>query len=116
MHYKWKTGMWAFVFHRVSGVALSVYLIMHIYVVSSLYKAENFDKVMAFLNQPLFKLLEIGLLAAVIYHGLNGARVFLIDFTNGTKKHALIFWVLMVIGIVIFAVGAIPFLHHGGVI
>ena len=116
MRYKWKTGQWAFVMHRVSGLALSVYLIMHIYVVSSLYQPENFDKVMAFLNQPLFKLLEIGLLGSVLYHALNGLRVGLIDFADGTSKHALIFWVLMALGAVIFIVGAIPFLHHGGIL
>ena len=116
MHYKWKTGMWAFVFHRVTGIALSAYIIMHIYVVSSLYKPENFDKVMAFLNQPLFKLAEIGLLAAVIYHGLNGVRVFLIDFCHGTKKQATIFWILAAVGAVIFIAGAFPFLHHAGVL
>lgn len=116
MHYQWKTGMWAFVFHRVTGIALSVYIIMHIFVVSSLHKAENFDKVMGFLNLPLFKLAEIGLLAAVIYHGLNGVRVFMIDFTNGTKKQALIFWVLAAVGAVIFLAGAFPFLHHAGVV
>ncbi len=116
MHYKWKTGHFAFVFHRVSGLALSVYLIVHIWVVSSLYDAGNFDKVMAFVNQPLFKLAEIALLAAVIYHGLNGVRVFLIDFCNGTKKHALIFWILMIFGVLLFLFGSFPFLHHAGVL
>lgn len=116
MHYKWKTGHWAFVIHRVTGLALSVYLIMHIYVISNLYRPENFDKVMGFLNQPLFKLAEIGLLFCVIYHALNGIRIGLIDFANGTTKHAQIFWVLMVIGIIVFIAGAIPFMHHAGVL
>lgn len=116
MHYKWKTGMCAFVLHRVTGVALSVYLIVHINVVSSLHSATNFDKTMAFLGQPLFRILEIGLLAAVIYHALNGVRVFLIDFTNGTKNHTAVFWVLGVIGLIIFLFGAFPMLHHAGVI
>ncbi len=116
MRYKWKTGMWAFVLHRVTGLALSVYLIMHLYVVSSLHSADNFDKTMAFLGQPIFRILEIGLLAAVIYHALNGARVFLIDFTNATKKHAVIWWTLAAIGLVIFVFGAYPMLHHAGVL
>ena len=116
MHYKWKTGMFAFVLHRVAGLALSVYIIMHIMVVSSLHRAESFDATMAFLGQPLFRLLEIGLLAAVIYHGLNGVRVFLIDFFNGTRKHATIFWVLAAIGVIIFLFGAYPMMHHAGIL
>jgi succinate dehydrogenase / fumarate reductase, cytochrome b subunit len=116
MHYKWKTGMWAFVFHRISGLALSVYLLLHINVVSSLYNPAKFDQTMAFLGSPLFRILEIGLLAAVIYHALNGVRVFLIDFTNGTKKQTQIFWILAVIGAVIFFAGAFPMLHHAGIL
>ncbi|TKJ38366.1 succinate dehydrogenase, cytochrome b556 subunit [candidate division LCP-89 bacterium B3_LCP] len=115
MHYKWKTGMWAFVMHRVTGLALTVYLIMHINVVSSLHDPGSFNKTMAFLGQPLFRVLELGLLAAVIYHGLNGVRVFLIDFCNRTKNHAAIFWILAATGSVIFIVGAYPLLHHAGI-
>jgi len=116
MRYKWKSGQWAFVLHRVSGVALSFYLIMHIYVVSSLYDPQNFDTVMAFLNQPLFKILEIGLLAAVVFHGLNGIRVMMIDFANATRVHAQIFWVVLAVSAVLIAVGAVPFLMHAGVL
>ncbi|MBU0519514.1 succinate dehydrogenase, cytochrome b556 subunit [bacterium] len=116
MRYKWKTGMWAFVLHRATGLGLAIYLLMHINVVSSLHNPESFDQVMAFLSQPLFRILELGLLFAVIYHSLNGVRVFLIDFFNMTKSHAKIFWVLAVIGCVIFVLGAYPMLHHAGIL
>lgn len=116
MHYKWKTGMVAFVMHRISGLALTLYLILHLYVVSSLHNPDSFDAAMSFLNQPLFKLLEIGLLFVVIYHALNGVRVFLIDFCNMTRAHATIWWVLAAIGAVIFIAGAYPFLYHSGIL
>ncbi len=116
MHYKWKTGMVAFVMHRISGLALTLYLILHLNVVSNLHDPGKFDAAMNFLNQPLFKLLEIGLLFAVIYHALNGVRVFLIDFCDMTRSHAKVWWVLAAIGAVIFIVGAYPFLRHGGIL
>ncbi|MCX6641109.1 MAG: succinate dehydrogenase, cytochrome b556 subunit [bacterium] len=116
MHYKWKTGMWAFVFHRASGLALSLYLLLHINVVSSLYNPAKFDNTMGFLGSPLFRILEIGLLAAVLYHSLNGIRIFLIDFTNSTRKHSQIFWLLAVVGLIIFVAGAYPMLHHAGIL
>ncbi len=115
MHYKWKTGMFAFAFHRITGLALALYLILHITVVSNLYDPEKFDGVMKFLNQPLFKLLEIGLLAAVIYHSLNGVRIFLIDFLGQTRSHAKIFWVLAAVGLILFVLGAYPLFHHAGI-
>jgi len=52
----------------------------------------------------------------VIYHALNGVRVFLIDFINATQKHAAIWWALAVVGLVIFLFGAYPMLHHAGVL
>lgn len=112
MHYKWKTGMWAWVFHRASGIALALYLPMHIYVVSSLHDPAKFDKVMAFVSQPLFKLAEIALLGAVIYHSLNGVRILIIDWFGGTRSHDKVFWVLVVIGLLMFVPGAIAFYQH----
>jgi len=112
LHYRWKTGMWAWILHRASGIGLAIYLPMHIYVVSSLHDPAKFDKVMAFVNQPLFKLAEIALLGAVIYHGLNGVRVLIIDWFGGTRVHARVFWSLMIIGLVIFTAGAYAFIQH----
>ncbi|MBL7191173.1 succinate dehydrogenase, cytochrome b556 subunit, partial [bacterium] len=48
MHYKWKTGMWAWILHRATGIGITIYLAMHVWVVSSLQNPERFDRVMAF--------------------------------------------------------------------
>ena len=104
--------MFAWILHRVTGIGLAVYLPLHIYVTSSLHDPEKFDKVMAFVNLPLFKIAEIALLGAVVYHALNGVRVLIIDWMGGTRFHARIFWILMVIGMVIFVAGTIPLVRH----
>ena len=113
MRYRVKTGMAAWLLHRITGLGLVVYLILHINVISSLHDPAGFNKVMAFLGSPLFRFLEIGLLAFVIYHAMNGIRVIWVDFFEGAASHAKIFWVLTVIGVIIFIFGAIPMIQHG---
>lgn len=78
--YRMKTGTWAFVLHRLAGLALMAYLPLHIYVTGSLTKGpEEFNAVMALLDHPVFHFLEWGLLGIVLYHALNGLRLIALD-------------------------------------
>ena len=113
MRYRVKTGMAAWLLHRITGLGLVVYLVLHINVISSLHDPAGFNKVMVFLGSPFFRFLEIGLLAFVIYHAMNGIRVVWVDFFEGSANHAKIFWVLTVIGVLIFILGTIPMIQHG---
>ena len=112
MHYRWKTGMLAWVLFRITGLALVAYIAMHIMVISSLHDPAKFDKTMVFLGSWKFRLLEIGLFAVVLYHSLNGVRIFIIDFFDGSTKQAKLFWGLAVAGLILFAAGTYPMLHH----
>jgi len=109
MFYRWHVGTWAWVLHRISGVVIALYLLLHICVISYLQKGpESFNRVMGLLGLPLFKLLEIGLLGVVIYHVLNGIRLVILDLGWGTAHQKKMFWAVVVVGIVIFVLGAIP--------
>ncbi len=111
--YKLSVGHVAWILHRLSGLALMFYLGLHIWVISHLNAgAESFNKVMAFLNTPLFKVLEIGLWGVILYHVLNGIRLLLIDFAGGARYHKKLFWVAFFLVLILTILGAIPFLHH----
>lgn len=112
MHYRWKTGMWAWVLNRITGLALVGYLAMHIMVISNLHNPAKFDATMRFLGSWEFRLLEIGLFLVVLYHALNGIRVIIVDFFGGAVHHARIFWWLVGIGAVLFLLGTYPMLSH----
>lgn len=112
MHYKWKTGMLAWVLFRVTGLALVGYLAMHILVISNLHDPAKFNRTMQFLGSWEFRILELGLFAVVLYHALNGVRIFVVDFFNGSRHQARLFWGLMAAGVVLFALGAYPMLSH----
>ena len=113
MRYRVKTGMAAWLLHRITGLGLVFYLVLHINVVSYLHNPATFNQVMGFLGSPLFRFLEIGLLGCVIYHAMNGIRVIWVDFFGGSAYHEKVFWILAVIGVVIFIFGAIPMIQHG---
>lgn len=91
----YRAGMWAWTLHRISGVALSAYLIAHIIVISSATRGPggiNFDAVLATFTQPLFLALDLLLWAAVLYHTLNGIRVLLFDAGVGVRRQKAVFW------------------------
>jgi len=112
MFYRVKTGMFAWILFRLTGFALVVYLAMHISVISSLHDPDKFDEVMVFLGSWQFRLLEIGLFFVVLYHALNGIRIFIIDFFNGSLYQARLWWIMMGLGAVLFIAGAYPMVHH----
>ena len=56
-------GMLAFVAHRVTGVALSVYLILHILTLSSVVKGpEQFNEALKYYDNPFGHFMEFLLL------------------------------------------------------
>lgn len=96
--YTWGEGLWAHAFHRVSGVALVTYLSMHIWVIHNLRKGPAaYDRLMETLHSPLFRVGEAFLLAAILYHGLNGIRLVAMDFGAGMRLHRTTYWIVFVI-------------------
>ena len=52
-----------------------------------------YDKSVEFYGNAFLLPMEIALVGAVIYHGLNGIRIILIDFwTMGTRQQRQLFW------------------------
>jgi succinate dehydrogenase / fumarate reductase cytochrome b subunit len=93
--------MWAFWLHRLSGLAIAFYLLLHILVISTVVGgAGNFDAAMKSLKAPIWVLLEMGLIGCILIHGLNGIRILLFDLGIGIKRQKEIFVGLMVIAVI----------------
>ena len=105
--------MLAFWIQRLTGVALLGYLLLHVHTVHLLRDPKTFDLALETFRTPVFKLLEIGLLATVILHALNGIRITMVDMGVGLTKQRQIFWWFAVgVGAVIFVAGAVPIFYH----
>lgn len=67
-----------FTLHRISGLGLVLYLPLHVWVTTRrLQGPEVWGRTMATLSHPLFTLGEFLVLAAFIFHALNGIRLLL---------------------------------------
>ena len=93
-----RAGWWAWFLQRLTGVALVGYLFLHILVISTVQAGQDaFDSVLIVLQKPFFVVLDLFLIAAVVYPALNGVRVLLFDLGIGLKRQAGLFWVCMVL-------------------
>lgn len=85
--YKGHEGMWAWLLHRVTGLGVMLFLFVHIVdTVLIGLGPKVYDEVMGIYRVPFFRVLEVALAAAVVYHALNGVRVILVDFWAGATK------------------------------
>ena len=109
--YRIRTGMFAWMAHRLSGLALVGYLVVHIWGLKALTDREAFNELIAGYHAPIFKVGEFLLLVAVAYHAMNGLRIVLIDFLGWSPNQKKLFWTLGVVTAVIIAVGGYPSIY-----
>ncbi len=111
LKYRVRTGMFAWMAHRLSGVALTIYIVIHVWGLRSLGDPASFNTLIVKYHAPVFKLGEFLLLAAVAYHALNGLRIVLIDFLGWSPNHKKLFWTLGAVAIAIILIGGYPSIY-----
>ena len=94
------TGMWAWLLQRITGFLLVIYLFIHVWWVHFPGVRTPFDFIINTLFLPSRIALLI-LLLLVIPHALNGFRVFAIDFGIKERGQKILFWVLLLFGIIV---------------
>jgi len=109
--YRIRTGMFAWMAHRLSGLALVGYLVVHIWGLRALTSPEAFNALIAKYHAPIYKVGEFLLLVAVAYHAMNGLRIVLIDFLGWSPNQKKLFWTLGAVTAVIIAVGGYPSIY-----
>ena len=86
--YRAREGQWTWVAHRVTGVAIILFLFAHIVDTALIgWGPEAYNRVVDVYKNPFIRFLELGLVAAVIYHALNGVKIMLIDFFPKLVSH-----------------------------
>jgi succinate dehydrogenase / fumarate reductase cytochrome b subunit len=79
--YRGGAGQWAWWLHRWSGLGVLLFLVIHILDTALiLFGPDLYNKVIRIYTHPLFRVGEVGLAGAVLYHALNGVRITLLDF------------------------------------
>ena len=112
--YRGREGMWSWVAHRITGVAVFLFLFVHV-LDTALVRVDPdlYDAVIDTYKTPIVNLMEVGLVGAVLFHALNGIRIILVDFwSKGPKYHRAMLWTIMVIWTAIMLPGAYFMLKH----
>lgn len=79
--YRGREGMWTWVLHRITGVLVFFFLFVHVIDTSMVrVSPEAYNTAVDTYKTPIVGLMEVGLVAAVLFHALNGIRVVLVDF------------------------------------
>jgi len=101
--YRGREGMWSWVLHRITGVAIFFFLLVHVLDTSLVrISPEAYNSVINEYKTPILGLGELALVAAIGFHALNGLRIILIDFWAwGTRHQRLLFWIVIVLWIVL---------------
>lgn len=110
--YRGREGMWSWVAHRITGIAIFFFLLVHVLDTAVVrVSPEAYNAVMHIYKNPIMGAGEAALVAAIVYHAFNGIRIILVDFwKNGARHHRTMLW--GVLGL--WAVVMIPFLiRHG---
>ena len=74
---KRETSYWVAIVHRVSGVALALFLPLHFWALST---ALQLDAFLAWTRQPAVRLAEWGIVVALAAHLGGGLRVLALEF------------------------------------
>ncbi|HUS62744.1 MAG TPA: succinate dehydrogenase, cytochrome b556 subunit [Acidimicrobiales bacterium] len=85
--YRGKAGQWAFISHRISGLLVFCFLMLHVIDVSLISRPDLYDDVHALYGNVMLRLFEVGLLAALVFHALNGLRIVMVDFFPGSIRN-----------------------------
>ena len=83
------TNVWLWLFQRITAVLLVVILGVHLWLA-------NFGQVSASLRA----ILGVTLLGLVLFHGLNGVRTVIFDFSIGTQGRKFTTMLLLLLGMV----------------
>jgi succinate dehydrogenase / fumarate reductase cytochrome b subunit len=104
--YKGGIGQWSWAAHRITGVLVIAFLFGHIVdTFAAGFGPELYNETVSLYKQWWFKPFEVMLIAAVLFHALNGLRIILFDFW---PKLALKQKAFAYVELVLFLAGFLP--------
>ena len=107
--YRGREGMWSWVLHRITGIGIFFFLLVHILDTALIRVApEAYDAVISTYKNPIMGVGEIVLVAAIAYHAFNGLRVIVVDFSKwGAKYQRQLWWGVIGLWVVVM-LGFVP--------
>ena len=88
-------GSYAWLFHRITGIVLALYLILHLFVLGTVLQGgDSFNQIMTTLENPVAKVFETLLIWVAVFHTTNGLRLVVLDLAPSVNQRFLIYGAL----------------------
>lgn len=100
--YRGREGQLSFVLHRLTSLGILAFLSVHVLDTSTVFFfPSHYDHAISIYQSVPFMISEIFLVFSVIYHGVNGARIAILDLYMAKKwevksQQNLVIWTLMI--------------------
>jgi len=99
-------GMPAFWVHRISGILLTIFLFLHIWTLSAVFRGKDaYDYAISKFDTQFGYIFQYILLLTVAFHLLNGIRIAIIDFSGLTRSQKQMLRISLFILFIIAVVG-----------
>jgi succinate dehydrogenase / fumarate reductase, cytochrome b subunit len=86
--YKGSPGQWSWLLHRITGVAVILFLFAHVVDTAVVgWGPDAYNRVVEVYHNWVVRVLELGLVAAVLYHAINGVKIMVFDFWPSSARH-----------------------------
>ena len=124
---KYSFERYLYVGHRLSGLGLIAYMVLHIVETANRIRGEHaWAELMALFASPPFKVIEYLLFVMAVFHAMNGIRLMLIEFgffigkpkdpvypyETSVLRHRPLTYVIMAIALVIMILGSSSLFYH----
>ncbi|MDN3496318.1 succinate dehydrogenase, cytochrome b556 subunit [Planococcus sp. APC 4015] len=91
--YRGNEGMWSWVLHRITGVAIFFFLLVHVLDTALIrLSPEAYDAVIGTYKNPIMGVGEVALVGAIVYHAFNGLRIIAVDMWAWATRHQRQLW------------------------
>lgn len=95
-----QVGTLAFILNRITALGLTLYLVMHLFMLGKLAQGpEAYNSFITLAKTPLIKVGELFVIAAGLIHGLNGIRIALNSFGVGVRKQRMLFYIFFALAL-----------------
>ena len=102
IRYRGRSGHYSWLLHRVSGLSILFFLLIHAWDGANLHYAPHlWAWLVDIFKHPLFGVGEIVIFASVIFHAFNGIRITILDFKpewwHHQERSARIVWAISIL-------------------
>ena len=86
--YKGSPGQWSWLAHRITGLAVTLFLFAHVVDTAVVgWGPDAYNRVTEVYHNWVVRVLELGLVAAVLYHAINGLKIMVFDFWPSSARY-----------------------------